>query len=90
MQEGHVTQYPLYSAMITLTVSAPVITKILFTVAFPKARQEPTHVPPFKLHSLAKKQLSDLEVIQTIEHLFTCGHCFETYRCIHRSYHFPR
>ena len=76
--------------MIASGMSAPVITKILFTVTFPQSSQGPSHVPPFKLHSLARKQLPDLEVIQTIEHLFTCGRCFETYRCIHRSYRSSR
>ncbi len=76
--------------MMTSVMSAPVITKILFTVTFPQTNQGASHVPSFKLHSLARKQLSDLEVIQTIEHLFACGRCFETYRCIHRSYRSSR
>ena len=66
-------------------MNATVITKIMFTVTFP-ADIRPTHVHPVKLHSLAKHQLPDLEVIDTIEHLFGCQHCFEQYRFIRTSY----
>ncbi|MEE2839658.1 MAG: hypothetical protein VYC91_03925 [Acidobacteriota bacterium] len=62
------------------------ITKIMFTVTFP-ADIRPIHVHPLKLHSLAKHQLPDVEVIDTIEHLFGCQHCFEQYRFIRTSYH---
>lgn len=67
-------------------MSMPLISKILFTVSFPVGTARRTHVPPVKLHSLAKKQLPDLEVIETIDHLFKCQRCFENYRLIRTSY----
>lgn len=66
-------------------MSAPVISKIVFTVTFPP-RNGHRHIPLLKLHSLAKKQLSDLEVIETIEHLFKCGRCLENYRLVRAGY----
>ena len=66
-------------------MDATVITKIMFTVTFPTDIR-PTHVHPLKLHSLAKHQLPDVEVIDTIEHLFGCQRCFEQYRFIRTSY----
>jgi len=66
-------------------MSLPVISKILFTITYP-AKGRRTHVPMGKLHSLAKKQLSDLEVIETIDHLFTCQRCFEAYRFVRTAY----
>ncbi len=62
------------------------ISKILFTVTFPPSSGRRVHVPLVKLHSLAKQQLSDLDVIETIDHLFKCQRCFETYRIIRKSY----
>lgn len=64
----------------------PLITKILFTVTFPPDMR-PAHVHPSKLHSLAKHQLPDVDVIDTIEHLFGCRHCFEQYRFIRTAHH---
>ncbi|MDA2923412.1 hypothetical protein MYX84_00480 [Acidobacteria bacterium AH-259-O06] len=66
-------------------MSTPIITKIMFTITFP-ANNGRTHVDSLKLHSLAKKQLSDMEVIDTIDHLFKCQRCFEEYRFILTSY----
>ena len=66
-------------------MAAPIVTKILFTVSFP-IRRRPAHVHPMKLHSLVKQQLSDSDVIDTIDHLFGCQHCFEQYRFIRTSY----
>ncbi len=66
-------------------MSLPVISKILFTITYPvKGRR--SHVPLGKLRSLAKKQLSDMEVIETIDHLFTCQRCFENYRFIRTAH----
>ncbi len=62
----------------------PLITKIMFTVTFP-TNSQPTHVHPMKLRSLAEHQLTDTEVIDTIEHLFGCQRCFEQYRFIRTS-----
>ncbi len=62
-----------------------IVTKLLFTVTFPNEHRS-IHVPPMKLHSLAKQQLTDGEVIDTIDHLFGCRHCFEQYRFIRTAY----
>ena len=67
-------------------MKAPVISKILFTVTFPKRNGGPDHVPLVRLHSLARKQLSDLEVIETIDHLFKCHRCLENYRFVRMGY----
>jgi hypothetical protein len=77
------------SVMIKAFMSAPVISKILFTVTFPNQGLERRHIPGIKLHSLAKRQLSDLDVIETIDHLFRCQRCFETYRHVRNSYVSP-
>lgn len=66
-------------------MSVPVISKIMFTVTFPR-KVERRHIPGVKLHSLAKNQLSDRDIIETIDHLFKCQRCFETYRSVRRSY----
>jgi hypothetical protein len=67
------------------TMSVPIFSKILFTITYP-AKGRRTHVPLVKLHSLAKKQLSDTEVIETIDHLFACQRCFEVYRFIRTAH----
>ena len=64
----------------------PIIYKFLFTVTFPVPGERCDHVPGIKLHSLARNQLSDLDIIETIDHLFSCHGCFETYRHVRRSY----
>lgn len=69
-------------------MSVPMISKIVFTVTFPQ-NVEHRHIPGVKLHSLAKNQLSDRDVIETIDHLFQCQRCFETYRSVRRSYKKP-
>lgn len=66
-------------------MSLPVISKILFTITYPVNGRR-THVPLGKLRSLARKQLTDLEVIETIDHLFTCQRCFENYRFVRTAY----
>ncbi len=67
-------------------MSVSVISKIMFTVTFPNPDRHIIHAPSSKLHSLAKKQLTDLEIIETIEHLLKCQRCFETYRSIRLAY----
>ena len=67
-------------------MNTPMISKIMFTITFPVRNRGRHHIPSLKLHSLARRQLSDMEVIDTIEHLFTCQRCFETYRFIRTSY----
>ena len=66
-------------------MSTPIVTKLIFTITFPAADGR-THIHHLKLHSLARKQLSDTEVIDTIDHLFKCSRCFEQYRFILTSY----
>lgn len=68
--------------MIYPTMEAPVVSKFLFTISFPHEDSRRKHVPRMKLRSLIRKQLSDLDVIETIDHLFRCQRCFENYRYI--------
>ena len=67
-------------------MNAPIISKIFFTITFPPSKGVRSHIPSARLHCLARKQLADLEVIETIEHLFKCQRCFEQYRVIRTSY----
>ena len=64
----------------------PIVRRLLFTVMFPQRDGRREHVPRMKLHSLAKRQLSDLDVIETIDHLFRCQRCFENYRHVRKAY----
>ncbi len=66
-------------------MSVPIVSKIFFTITYPTGRTR-SHVPMGKLRSLAKKQLSDVEIIETIDHLFACQRCFETYRFIRTAH----
>jgi len=61
------------------------ISKIIFTITFPGVCDSHRHVSGIKLHSLARSQLSDLDIIETIDHLFSCQRCFETYRHVRSS-----
>jgi hypothetical protein len=72
--------------MIDRRMGGPMISKILFTITFPSEDSKAHHVPGIKLHSLARNQLPDLDVIETIDHLFRCQRCFETYRKVRNSY----
>ena len=72
--------------IMSLLMNTPMISKIMFTITFPVRNRGRDHIPPLKLHCLARRQLSDMEVIDTIEHLFVCRRCFETYRFIRTSY----
>ncbi len=67
-------------------MSSPVISKIVFTVTFPNGNRRRVHIPLLKLHSLARKQLSDGDVIETIDHLFKCPRCLENYRLVRATY----
>ncbi|HSR67003.1 MAG TPA: hypothetical protein VLU25_03600 [Acidobacteriota bacterium] len=62
-------------------MSLPVVSKMLFTITYPP-RRAVRHVPLMKLRALAHKQLPDLDVIDTIDHLFKCPRCFDNYRRI--------
>ncbi|MBI4456306.1 MAG: hypothetical protein HY644_10450 [Acidobacteria bacterium] len=62
-----------------------VTSKLYFAITFPANN----HVPCERLSLLARKQLQDIEVIETIDHLFRCGRCFSNYRYIYRSINSP-
>jgi hypothetical protein len=66
-------------------MNVPVISKILFTISYPTNGRR-RHVPMTKLRSLARRQLTDMEVIETIDHLFACQRCFENYRFIRTAH----
>ena len=64
-------------------MQCPVISKFLFTLTFPRDRGR--HVPLVRMRSLARGQLPDLDIIETIDHLFKCTRCLENYRYILRG-----
>ena len=66
-------------------MTTQILCKILFTVSFPPDHGCSNHVPLFKLRSLASNQLADMDVIETIDHLFDCSRCLDTYRIIRAS-----
>ena len=67
----------------------PLVSKILFTVSFPSLRDRVRHIPLIKLQSLARQQLPDMDVIDTIDHLFTCTRCYENFRRIRKALLIP-
>ena len=67
-------------------MNSPVFRKFLFTITFPRRDAGREHIPRLKMHSLLRKQLSDVEVIETIDHLFHCQRCFENYRHVRNSF----
>lgn len=70
-------------------MQGPVVSKIMFTVTFPRLESRHRHIPLVKLRSLARKQLSDMDVIESIDHLFKCSRCFENYRNVRNAYQKP-
>ncbi|MFQ5737371.1 MAG: hypothetical protein ACE5JX_00025 [Acidobacteriota bacterium] len=66
-------------------MSTPVIAKFMFTITFPNGKQR-AHIPILRLHSLARQQMTDGEVIETIDHLFECSRCLENYRLVRAGY----
>ena len=58
-----------------------VTSKLYFAVTFPPT----AHVSRDRLSRLARRQLRDLDVIETIDHLFKCSRCFNNYRHIYKS-----
>ena len=72
--------------MINPYMGGPVISKLLFTITFPSDDERSYHVPRIKLHSLARNQLPDMDVIETIDHLFRCQRCFENFRRVRNTY----
>jgi len=75
--------------MIEREMSSPVVGKIMFTVMFPHRDAGREHIPRVKLHSLMRRQLSDVDVIETIDHLFRCPRCLENYRFVRNAYLAP-
>lgn len=67
-------------------MNTPVFSKILFTVTYPATAPGKLHIPLLKLHSLARKQLTDQEIIDTIDHLFKCTRCLDNYRRVWAGY----
>ena len=61
-------------------MSSTVISRFSFMVMFPFHEENSTHVPHLRLHSLARKQMNDSEIIETIDHLFKCPRCLDNYR----------
>jgi hypothetical protein len=57
------------------------MSRIYFAVTFPPPQ---THVSTERLALLARKQLQDIEIIETIDHLFKCNRCFNNYRVLYR------
>lgn len=61
-------------------MAVAVTSRLFFAVTFPVR----THMSADRLSLLARRQLCDIEIIETIEHLFKCQRCFENYRRIRR------
>jgi hypothetical protein len=72
--------------MIWPLMNQPVIRKMLFTITFPVRDGRSEHIPRVKMYSLLRRQLPDLDVIETIDHLFRCHRCLETYRYIRKDH----
>lgn len=72
--------------MMSRPMNLPVFRKMLFTVTFPQWDIRREHVSRLKMHSLLKRQLTDLDVIETIEHLFHCQRCFENFRHVRKAF----
>ncbi len=67
-------------------MSSTVISRFSFMVIFPFQEANRTHVPLLRLHSLARKQMNDTEIIETIDHLFKCPRCLDNYRRVRAGY----
>jgi len=55
-------------------------------VTLPEEGSSGKHASLLKLHSLMRRQMSDLEVIETINHLFRCNRCYESFRRVRMAY----
>ena len=55
-------------------------------MALPEEGSSGKHASLLKLHSLMRRQMSDLEVIETINHLFRCSRCYESFRRVRKAY----
>lgn len=62
------------------------LNKFSFAVALPEESSTGKHASLLKLHSLMRRQMSDVEVIETINHLFRCNRCYESFRRVHKAY----
>ncbi len=67
-------------------MSSTVVSRFSFMVVFPFQEVNSTHVPLLRLHSLARKQMNDTEIIETIDHLFKCPRCLDNYRRVRAGY----
>ena len=63
-----------------------IVSRFSFMVMFPLTEANSFHVPLLRLHSLARKQMTDIEVIETIDHLFKCPRCLDNYRRVRPGY----
>ena len=59
------TPFPAWTADMAVAITS----KLFFAVTFPPR----THMSLERLSLLARKQLRDIEIIETIEHLFRCA-----------------
>lgn len=64
----------------------PTLNKFSFYATIPEESGPGRHASLLKLHSLMRGQMSDLEVIETINHLFRCNRCYESFRRVRASY----
>ena len=55
-------------------------------MTLPEEGSSGKHASLLKLHSLMRRQMSDLEVIETINHLFRCSRCYESFRRVRKAY----
>jgi len=58
------------------------VRSLYFAVTFPPSRVHATYAT---LRSLAQRQLSDVEIIETADHLMKCARCMTNYRLIRNS-----
>jgi len=72
--------------MILPHMGAPVFKKLVFSVTFPSREEKPEHLTRSKLFSLLSRRLSDMEIIETIDHLFRCQRCFNNFRNVRKAY----
>jgi len=68
------------------TVMSSSLNKFSFFANMPEENSSGRHPSLLKLHSLMRRQLSDLDVIETINHLFRCSRCYENFRRVRKSY----
>lgn len=62
------------------------LNKFGFFAQMPEDNNPGRHTSLLKMHSLMRRQLSDLDVIETINHLFRCSRCYENFRRVRKAY----